>query len=114
MIAPGHEPSAHAVNDIAAVADELGDTGRTILILFPDEESATRFRAADYGSLPENVVFGTDDGSIAAALREGLELKSEEMPLFVVADTFNRIVFVRQGYTIHLGDRLLETLRRLD
>lgn len=114
LIAPGHEPSAHAVNDIAAVADELAATGRTILLLFPDEESATRYRASDYGVLPENVVFGIDNGSIAAALREGLELQSDELPIFVVADTFNRVVFLRQGYSIHLGERLLDTLRRLD
>ncbi|MDE6338574.1 MAG: transglutaminase-like domain-containing protein [Muribaculaceae bacterium] len=114
LIAPGHEPSAHALNDIASAAEELESTGRKILILFPDAESAKRFRMEDYGKLPPNVVFGIDNGGIAGALCEGLEfppLTSADLPFFVVADTFNRVIFAHRGYTIRLGETLAATLR---
>ncbi len=114
LVAPGHEPSAHALNDIAAAAADLEKTGRKIMVVFPDEESASRFKKEDYGKLPSNVVFGIDvDGGIAKDLKSGLELKSEEKPIIVVADTFNRIVFCRQGYSIHIGEQLYDVLSRL-
>ncbi|MDE6810793.1 MAG: transglutaminase-like domain-containing protein [Muribaculaceae bacterium] len=113
IILPGHEPSAHALNDIAASANEIIATGRPVLILFPDEKSATKFRSEDYGTLPSSILFGIDDGSIAEALQEGLELQnpvSSDYPVFVVADTFNRIIFHRHGYTIRMGEALAKVL----
>ena len=35
------------------------------------------------------------------------------LPLFVIADTFNRVVFASQGYTIGLGDQLLGAIAKL-
>lgn len=117
LIAPGHEPSAHALNDIAASAEELSATGRTMLLLFADAESAARFRAEDYGKLPDHVVFGIDTDGIAERVSEGLELPgftTADMPVLVVADTFNRIVFANRGYSIHLGDTLARILRSVE
>lgn len=114
LVTPGHEPSSHVLNDIAAAAADLEKTGRKIMVIFPDETSASRFRKEDYGKLPSNVVFGIDkDGAIAKDLADGLELASDEKPITVVADTFNRIVFARQGYSIHIGEQLHNVLDRL-
>jgi len=30
----------------------------------------------------------------------------DQMPVFIIADTFNRVVFISQGYTIGLGEQL--------
>ncbi len=116
VILPGHEPSAHALNDISASAKELEATERTLLILFPDKDAAARFRLSDYGALPSNLQFGIDTGSIAEELQEGLELTapiSADMPIFVIADSFNRIIFSQQGYTISLGETLARILTSL-
>ncbi len=116
IILPGHEPSAHALNDISAAAKELEATGRTLLMLFPDRDSAMRFRPSDYGKLPSNIHFGIDNGTIAGGLKEGLELNediSANLPIVVVADSFNRIVFNRQGYAIRLGETLARILTDL-
>ncbi len=114
LILPGHEPSAHALNDIAAAANDISAAGCKVLLLFPDAEGASRFRVEDFGTLPENVVFGIDTGGvIAEALKAGLELPSltdSDMPIFVVADSFNRIITLRKGYTIHLGEQLARIL----
>ncbi len=115
IIAPGHEPSSHAINDIAAAASQLESDGRKILLLFPDEASATKFNASDYGELPSNAIIGSDiDGKIRNAIISGLELPdSTPLPLFVVADTFNRIIFNRNGYSINLGEQLHDVLSRV-
>ena len=35
------------------------------------------------------------------------------LPVFLIGDTFNRVVFESHGYTIGLGDRLLHTIHQL-
>lgn len=120
IIRNGHEPSVHTLNDISALGKEFSnrsealDGGEKMLILFEGDD-ARGFDRSLYPSLPDNVVFGEDpDGKILEEIRTSLNLPSSELPVFVIADTFNRIVFVSQGYTIGLGDRLLRTLRIID
>jgi hypothetical protein len=33
--------------------------------------------------------------------------------VFLICDSFNRVVFVQQGYTINLGEQLLKVIRQL-
>lgn len=35
------------------------------------------------------------------------------LPVFFIADTFNRVVHLSQGYTIGLGEQLEKTIRKL-
>ena len=35
------------------------------------------------------------------------------LPIFIIADTFNRIVFVSQGYTIGLGEQMMKVINKL-
>ena len=35
------------------------------------------------------------------------------LPVVLIADTFNRVVFASQGYTIGLGEQLLKTIHGL-
>lgn len=120
IIRNGHEPSVHTLNDISVLGQEFSDRSKALngaekmLILFEGDD-AKGFDRKLYPDLPDNVVFGTDpDGRILEEIRSSLNLPTSELPVFVIADTFNRIVFVSQGYTIGLGDRLLRTLKIID
>lgn len=114
LISPNHEPSEHALNDISAVATQLEATGRKVLLLFDNESLAERFDRKRFPKLPSNVVFGIDNGDVTRNdIVESLHLDNPASPVFVVADTFNRIVWVSTGYTIGLGDTLLNNLSRL-
>jgi hypothetical protein len=42
-----------------------------------------------------------------------MKLKNPNRPLILVADTFNRVVFVSQGYSIGLGEQLVKVLKKL-
>ena len=60
------------------------------------------------------MVWGSDiDGKIKQELMESLKLKSSSLPIFVVCDTFNRVVYVQQGYTINIGEHLLKVTKKL-
>lgn len=110
LLRPNHEPSTHVLNDIIAEAKDLEKWGRKIIMLFPDEESFSRFKPSDFPGLPSNVVFGYDvDGKIASALGE----LAPELPTVIIADTFNRVVLISSGYTINLGRTMLDTIHKL-
>ncbi len=112
---PGHEPSAHALNDLSASRSDLDKWGGKIVVLFPDSDAASRFDRSLHGEFPRNLSFGVDCDSVSFnELKDSLNLESSELPVFVVADTFNRVVDVIQGYSIGLGERLLDTLSKIE
>lgn len=114
LLSPNHEPSAHALNDMAAVKDQLEKSGKKIMLLFENEGKASRFDISLFKNLPDNVVFGIDNnGASRNELIESLHLTDASDPIFVVADTFNRVVWVSTGYTIGMGEKLLSILSRL-
>ena len=68
-----------------------------------------------FGSLPSTVTAGHDaDGAIMADLSENLGICADMMPVVIVADTFNRVVYLSSGYTIGSGEQLLNILRRVE
>ncbi|MDE7125400.1 MAG: transglutaminase domain-containing protein, partial [Muribaculaceae bacterium] len=110
LIRPNHEPSTHILNDISAYASELEKWGGKLMLLFTDAENAARFNRNVFPGLPSNVVFGTDvDGKIATEMSQF----GSDLPLVLIADTFNRVVFISEGYTINLGRTLLDTISKL-
>ena len=61
------------------------------------------------------VAYGIDvDGSIQKQIAEGMKLSNKTiLPMFIIGDTFNRVVFVSQGYTIGLGEQLMKVIHKL-
>ena len=110
----GTEPTNHAFMDISAVKEELEAWGRPILVVFATEDDCRKFRA-DHFDLPSTVHFGVDiDGQMRKMIASEMKLdKGGSLPLIVMADTFNRVVFFSQGYSIGLGESLVKTSKAL-
>lgn len=107
LLASNHEPSNHVLRDMALYKNELEEWGRPILLLFSTQKEYDAFRPSDFPALPNNVHFGVDEtGQIAAELQG-------QLPIVKIADTFNRVVFSSEGYTIGLGETLLKAIRKL-
>ena len=113
LIRSNHEPSNHVLRDLAAVAPQLEQWGRSIILLFPNQEEADRFQAKDFPNLPANVTFGVASKKTADDLMHNKLVKGDELPIILMADTFNRVVWSSQGYTIGLGEQLLQVIRKL-
>ena len=108
IVKSGQEPTNHALRDMAKAMPE-----RPVVLLFEDSAEAAQFSPAHFG-LPGSVIVGTDpDSSILKALSGELKLSTRQLPIFVIADTFNRIVFASQGYTIGLGEQIKTTLTKI-
>jgi len=114
VLNPGQEPTNHALRDIAALKDEFEQWGRSIILLFPDEQKLKNFDPSDYSGLPKTITYGIDeDGKILKMIKESNGLTDNNLPLFVIGDTFNRAVFISQGYTIGLGEQLMKVIHKL-
>ena len=115
VLGVGQEPTNHALHDIAKLRDKLDQWGRPFVLLFENEAAAQKFNKAEFGQLPKNTIFGIDqDGKIKHQIATQMKLKNEtQLPMFVIADTFNRVVFVSQGYTIGLGEQILKVAQKL-
>lgn len=114
LIEPNSEPTNHFLRDLMPYKSDFEKWGQKIVLLFKDKEHAARFKADDFQGLPATVVFGTDiDNSIYNEIVTAMKLKSPNKPVILVADTFNRIVFVSQGYSIGLGEQLIKVVNKL-
>lgn len=109
------EPTNHAMRDIAAVKEQLEAWGRGIVLLFPDEKGWKSFDPKEFGELPATITYGIDiDGRIQKEIVSAMKLtNAHSLPVFIIADTFNRVVFVSQGYTIGLGEQLMQVIHKL-
>lgn len=115
IIRPNHEPTTHALNDISQYKNDFEQWGGKIMLLFDDPSSAGRFNADQFGNLPSTVVYGIDNGgAMRREIVENLELGNADSPLFIIADTFNRVVYVSQGYNIGMGEQLVDVLHKIN
>lgn len=103
FLTPRQEPSVHAINDLIAAKSGLEAWDRPILLLTTAE--GLGWLKEYSASLPSNIHLGI--------IPDGLDLKDRRMPYFLLADTFNRVFFTTEGYTIGLGDQLVTAIAKL-
>ena len=113
VIAPGSEPTNHFLRDVMPYRNDFEKWGQKMVLLFRDKGEADRF-VNDFPELPSTVVWGTDiDDRIYNEIVTNMKLQNPNRPLILVADTFNRVVFVSQGYSISLGEQLVKVIKQL-
>jgi len=112
VLGVGQEPTNHALRDIARLGKEFEKWGRPIVLLFPDNPQAKVYNPQEFPGLPSTISYGTDKNNvILKELLANLKLNSYGgLPVIIIADTFNRVVFVSQGYSIGVGDKMLKAI----
>ncbi|MBO7119635.1 MAG: transglutaminase domain-containing protein [Bacteroidaceae bacterium] len=114
LIRSNHEPSTHLLHDMEAANIHISQWSQCYLMLFTSQEDYANFNRRDFDDLPSNVLFGVADPETVEALHiEELTHGNEELPILMLCDTFNRVVWFRQGYNIGLADQLMDALRKV-
>ena len=114
LIDPNSEPTNHFLRDVMPYKEQFEQWGQKMVLLFKNQSAASRFKGDDFPNLPSTVVWGTDiDDTISNEIITNMKLKSPNRPVILVADTFNRIVFMSQGYSIGLGEQLVKVINQL-
>ena len=114
LIRSGHEPSTHLLHDLEAVNIHISQWSQCYLMLFESKEDYDNFDRKEFDDLPSNVLFGVADPETVEALHiQELTHGSKELPIVMLCDTFNRVVWFRQGYNIGLADQIMDALRKI-
>ena len=115
ILGQGQEPTNHALKDIEIKKEEFEKWGRKMILLFPDEKSYRKFSPTDFPNLPSNIVYGIDtNNAIRNEISQNMKLPNGgHLPIFIIGDTFNRVVFQIDGYTIGTGEQLIKTINGL-
>ena len=83
----GSEPTTHALQDIAAFQKEFDERSIPIIYVYDDQEGFDQYRQQ---------------------LVSTLQLDKAMLPIIIIANTTGEVFFVKQGYTIGLGEQLLK------
>lgn len=115
VLGVGQEPTNHALHDIEKERAAFESWGRPVVLLFESKADAKKFQKDEFGSLPSTVQYAIDkNGAIREQIAREMKLQSKtQMPMFIIADTFNRVVFSSQGYTIGLGEQMKNVFKKL-
>ena len=116
LIRDNHEPSAHILHECEEANIYLSQWPHLFVMLFPTQEELQSFRShrRDFDDLPDNFIFGVADPETAEAMHiQELTHGSQELPILMMADTFNRVVWFQQGYTIGIVDQIMSVIRQL-
>ena len=114
LLDQGSEPTTHAMQDIAAFRKDFEDSNLPIIFVFSDQEAYEKFKLKDFNALPTGIVYGLDDeGVIRDEIADGLHINTDNRPVFIIANANSEVVFMKQGYTIGLGEQMLKILSLL-
>ena len=113
LLDQGSEPTTHAMQDISAFKKDFEAKGIPMIFLFGNAEEYQKFELKHFNELPEGIVYGYYTPEMKEEIVGNFKL-SGNPPVFLIANTNSEVVFVKQGYTIGLGEQLLKVLAGLE
>ena len=104
----GSEPTTHAMQDIADFHNDFDASGIPMFFAFANDDEYEKFLLKNFNDLPNNVTpYIDEDGALWKDLVESLSINEKTLPVFIIVNGQNEVVFFKQGYTIGLGEQLL-------
>jgi transglutaminase-like putative cysteine protease len=106
----GSEPTTHAMQDIATYCKDFELTHIPMYFVFKNDSDYEQFLLKDFRGLPSNIHHCIDNGPLLNELVDILHFDSKTLPVFVVVNDQNQLLWAKQGYSIGLGEQMLKTL----
>ena len=114
LLDQGSEPTTHAMQDIAAFRKDFEDSDIPMFFIFSSREEYDKFKLKGFADLPDGIVYGLDEeGTVRDEIMEGLHLNTDSRPIFLIANANSEVVFLKQGYTIGLGEQMLNVVAKV-
>lgn len=98
----GSEPTTHAMQEISIMKEKFEEWGGKMTFIFKDEENFKNFKLKNFNDLPKNVVFEVNSGTIFDSI--------SSLPLIMILNENDEVVFKKQGYAIGLGEHIMKIL----
>ena len=117
IIAPNHEPTNHALNDILPQIKELETMGCNIVIIDKSSKAFLGYNHYNDFTTATNakwLLSAQENDPLIANIEQQLNLTSTELPIFFLSDNKGQVFFLKQGYTIYLGEQILKTIKKIE
>ena len=101
------------MQDIAAFKSDFEASNLPMIFIFSSKEDYDKFKLKNFSELPDGIVYGLDDGFIRDEIVDGLHLNTDIRPIFIIGNANSEVVFVKQGYTIGLGEQMLKVMAKV-
>lgn len=92
----GSEPTTHAMQDISILKDRFNNLGGNMTFFFQNEVDLKNFKLKNFNDLPQNIVFEINQ-----------DIPTTNLPIFLIFNEKDEVIFESKGYTIGLGEQLL-------
>ncbi|MEG1635507.1 MAG: hypothetical protein RR388_07760 [Rikenellaceae bacterium] len=112
LIKPNAEPTNHSLRALKSLTSEIKSWGRPVIVALQNEDAWKSYKPLEFGELPVKEYVIDSKGEIANMFA-ALKFKTSDLPQYVVADTFGRVVFKSEGYQINLADKLIKVINSL-
>lgn len=96
----GSEPTTHAMQDISILKDRFNNLGGNMTFFFQNEDDLRNFKLKNFNDLPQNIVFEINQ-----------DIPTTNLPIFLIFNEKDEVIFESKGYTIGLGEQLLKHFR---
>ena len=96
------------IDTTASFRKEFDDLGIPVFFVFKNDDEYEKFLLKDFKGLPKNTHPCIDE-ELLNEITEKLHLKEKTLPIFILVNEKDEIVFSRQGYSIGLGEQLLKS-----
>lgn len=110
---PDKEPTKHILQDIPNQQHDLEEWGGGILFIVPDDKVSNAFDASVFKGLPEQSLWGIDNGrALLNATAGALQIDfSNNFPLTIYLSDNGGILFSSEGYQIGIPENILKTIK---
>lgn len=93
----GSEPTTHAMQEISLLKREFEKWGGNMTFFFQNEDDLKNFKLKNFNDLPQNIVFEINQ-----------DIPTTNLPIFLIFNEKDEVIFESKGYTIGLGEQLLK------
>ena len=112
IITSNHEPTNHAMHDIATCIKELETNGCHLVIIDSNGDGFLKYKTQEFSNSTWLIELDPNK-ELSTTIINQLNIDTATLPVFLLTDSNGNVYFIKQGYTIHMGEQLLNVAKRL-
>ncbi len=112
IITSNHEPTNHAMHDIATCIKELETNGCHLVIIDSNGDGFLKYKTQEFSNSTWLIELDPNK-ELSTTIVNQLNIDTATLPVFLLTDSNGNVYFIKQGYTIHMGEQLLNVAKRL-
>ena len=110
LLDSGSEPTTHIVQELSDLKEKFEKWGGKMEFLFQDKNDFGNFKLKGFNRLPKNITCSYGFGTIFDTIPYLTRLQNRNLPIIMVLDENDDVMYASQGYKIGIGDQILKCI----